>query len=90
MERQLITRVEPIYPSQAKSDHIQGSVRLELHVARDGTVQDAHLVSGPPQLVAAAIVAVRQWKYRPTVSAGHAVAVVTVVSVPFDLSAAEQ
>jgi TonB family protein len=85
MDRQLVTRVEPIYPSQAKSQHIQGDVRLQVRVSQDGTVQDVNLVSGPPQLVGAAIAAVKQWKYQPTMSSGHPVAVLTIVSVSFRL-----
>jgi TonB family protein len=86
MDRQLMTRVEPTYPNQAQSEHIQGDVRLQVRVAADGTVQDVNLVSGPPQLVGAAIAAVKQWRYRPAISSGHPVAVVTIVSVPFRLS----
>jgi TonB family protein len=85
MEQQLVTRVEPTYPSQAQSEHIQGDVRLQVRVAADGTVQDANLVSGPPQLFAAAIAAVKQWRYRPMVSSGHFVPVVTTVNIPFRL-----
>ena len=83
MDRQLASHVEPVYPSQAQSQHIQGDVRLQVRVAADGTVQDVNLVSGPPQLVGAAITAVKQWRYRPVISSGHPVAVVTIVNVPF-------
>jgi len=65
--------------------NVQGDVRLRVRVAEDGTVQDINLVSGPPQLVGAAIAAVRQWKYQPVISSGHPVAVVTIVTVPFRL-----
>ncbi len=85
MERQLVTRVRPIYPSQAQSDRIQGDVVFAVRVAADGTVQEVNLVSGPPQLVGAAIAAVKQWKYRPVISSGHPIAVVTTVNVPFRL-----
>ena len=85
MDRQLVGHVQPTYPSQAQSEHIQGDVRLEVRVAADGTVQDVNLVSGPPQLVGAAIAAVKQWRYRPVISSGHPTAVVTIVSVPFRL-----
>lgn len=85
MDNQLITRIEPIYPRQAQSEHIQGDVRLQIRIGADGTVQDASLVSGPPQLVAAAIAAVRQWKYRPASVSGHLAPVVTIVNVEFRL-----
>jgi TonB family protein len=85
MDGQLITRVDPIYPGQAKLQHIHGEVRLQVWVSPDGTVQNVNLISGPPQLVGAAIDAVKQWRYRPTVSSGHPVAIVTTVNVPFRL-----
>lgn len=85
MEHRLITHVEPTYPKQAQSEHIQGDVRLQVQVAADGTVRDVSLVSGPPQLVAAAITAVKQWRYLPAISSGHAVPVVAIVNVPFRL-----
>lgn len=90
MDRQLITRVKPTYPSQAQSEHIQGDVRLQVRVAADGTVQDVNLVSGPPHLVGAAIAAVKQWRYRPVISSGHPVAVVTVVDVRFRLASSDK
>lgn len=90
MDRQLITRADPTYPNQALTDRIQGVVRLQVRIGADGTVQEAHLVSGPPQLVAAAIDAVKQWKYRPVITAGHPVAVTTTVDVPFRLPASDQ
>jgi TonB family protein len=85
MDRQLISRVEPIYPSQAQTEHLQGDLRLQVRVAADGSVEDVHLVSGPPQLVEAAITAVKQWKYRPVISSGHPIAVVTIINIPFHL-----
>jgi TonB family protein len=85
MDGRLVTRVEPTYPNQARSEHIQGDVRLQVRVGADGSVQDIILVSGHPRLVQAAIAAVKQWKYRPVVSAGHPVAVVTMVTVRFRL-----
>ena len=85
MDRRLLTRIEPIYPGEAKSEHIEGDVRLQVRVGMDGTVEDINLVSGHPKLVQAAIAAVKQWRYLPTISAGHPVAVVTIVDVPFRL-----
>jgi TonB family protein len=90
MDRQLITRIEPTYPSAAESERIQGDVRLEVRIAVDGTILDVNLVSGPPQLVQAAMAAVRQWRYRPTIVSGHPVPVVTVVNVPFRLPGADK
>jgi protein TonB len=88
MERQLVTRVDPKYPRQAQLEHIQGDVRLAARVAADGAVQEVSVISGPPQLVEAAIAAAKQWKYRPTIYSGHPVPVVTVITVRFRLPSA--
>ncbi len=85
MDRRLVTRVDPVYPSQAKSDNVEGDVRLDVRVAADGTVDDVSLVSGPPQLVGAARDAVKQWRYRPVITSGHPVAVLTIVDIRFRL-----
>lgn len=87
MARRLLSRREPTYPDRAKSEHIQGDVRLQVRVAPDGTVQAVNLVSGPPQLVQAAKAAVRQWRYQPVISSGTPVAVVTTATVQFRLPA---
>jgi TonB family protein len=87
--RQISKRVEAIYPDEARSAHIQGDVRLQVRVGADGTVQDVNLVSGPPQLVDAARVAVRQWRFLPTTLAGHPVPVVTTVTIPFRLPSSD-
>jgi TonB family protein len=90
MERRLITRVEPNYPAQALSDRLEGEIHLKIRVGADGTVQEAHLISGQPQLVAAAVAAVKQWKYRPVIASGHPVAVETSVTVKFRLPHADK
>ncbi len=77
-ERKLIKRVEP------KSPHhccIQGRVRFNATIGKDGTVQELSLISGHPILVGLAIAAVRQWRYRPTYIRRRRVAVVTIITV---------
>jgi TonB family protein len=83
----LIKKVIPVYPPEAKSARIQGTVRFQAILARDGTVQSLQLVSGHPLLVKAARDAVQQWVYRPTLLNGEPVEVVTTVDVNFTLSA---
>jgi TonB family protein len=90
MDGRLVTRVEPTYPNQAKSEHIQGDVRLQVRVGADGTVEEVNLVSGHPRLVQAAVIAVKKWKYRRVVSAGHPVEVVTNVTVRFRLPSTDR
>lgn len=85
LQRQLTRYVEPTYPDRARLEGIQGDVRLAVRVGADGSIQDVQFLSGPPSLAAAAVEAVRQWRYGPIMSAGHPAPVVTVVTVPFRL-----
>jgi TonB family protein len=55
--------VEPIYPREARLDHIEGQVRLSLLVAENGTISDLQVISGDPLLVDATLKAVRQWRF---------------------------
>jgi TonB family protein len=82
----LITKVVPVYPLEAKAARIQGTVRFEATIGKDGTVQNLHLIAGPPLLVRAATEAVQQWVYRPTLWNGNPIGVITTVDVNFTLS----
>lgn len=55
----------PIYPSNARSSRITGSVRVELTVAEDGSVEQVTNVTGPVQLTSAAIDAAQKWRFKP-------------------------
>jgi len=63
--RQLIHRVEPVYPSKARAERIEGMVVLELEIAEDGSIANAAVISGDPLLASAAVQAVKQWQYQP-------------------------
>ena len=82
----VIYRVEPVYPDEALKDQIQGSVVLKVHVGRDGAVQEVTPVSGEPMLANAAIMAVKQWRFRPHRVQGQAVEMETQVTLNFKLS----
>jgi TonB family protein len=82
----LISKVVPAYPPLARQASVQGEVILEADISKDGTVENLRLVNGHPLLVAAAIDAVKQWKYKPYHLNGQAVAVTTQVEVSFKLS----
>lgn len=73
----------PVYPAQARQDGITGTVRLNVVIAKDGTVHNLQVVSGPPPLVAAALQAVRQWEYQPVLLIGNPVEVTTTLRVNF-------
>jgi TonB family protein len=83
---QYVTRkVEPRYPDIAREQHIEGQVLLKVLVGRDGGVQQVQVLSGDPQLSAAAAAAVVQWKFAPVLRLGQPVEFETQVSVDFRL-----
>lgn len=86
MEGNLIYRVQPTYPPLARAARIQGPVRLEAVISREGLIENLHVVSGHPMLSPAAMNAVKQWRYRPYKLNGEPVEVETQVTVIFSLS----
>jgi len=85
-EAKIVKKIMPVYPPLAKQARIQGTVRLNAIISRDGTIQNLQLVSGHPLLAPAALAAVKQWVYEPTLLNGEPVEVVTVIDVNFTLS----
>jgi protein TonB len=86
MAAKLIRQPKPTYPPLAKQARIQGTVRFNAVIGKDGTIQNLTLVSGHPLLIPSAQEAVRQWLYQPTTLNGEAVEVVTTIDVNFTLS----
>jgi len=82
----LIRKVIPIYPPLAKSARISGVVHLVGTIAKDGTIRNLQLISGHPLLARAAIEAVEQWVYQPTLLNGEPVEVIAPIDVSFTLS----
>ncbi|MEO8658617.1 MAG: energy transducer TonB [Bryobacteraceae bacterium] len=82
----LIRQPKPSYPPLAKQARIQGTVRFNAIIGKDGTIQNLTLVSGHPLLVPSATDAVKQWVYQPTLLNGEPVEVVTQIDVNFTLS----
>ncbi len=82
----LIHKVTPVYPMEAKQARVQGIVKLQALIGKDGAVQDLQLMEGPPELVQASLDSVRQWVYRPTLLNGEPVEVVTTIEVNYTLS----
>jgi len=78
--------VRPTYPPLAKQARIQGTVRFNAVIAKDGSIQNLQVVSGHPLLIPSATEAVRQWIYKPTQLNGEAVEVQTQIDVNFTLS----
>lgn len=84
-EAKLLRRVIPIYPPLAITARVQGTVHLVGVIAKDGTIRDLKVIDGSPLLVRAALDAVRQWIYQPTLLSGEAVEVIAPISVTFTL-----
>lgn len=85
-EAKLLKRVIPAYPALARAARISGTVKLVGVIAADGTIQQLQVVSGHPLLVRAALEAVRQWVYRPTLLNGAPVEVIAPIDVVFTLA----
>lgn len=80
-----IVHVRPVYPQEAQDASVQGVVILEVRIGTDGSVEDVVVLKSIPLLDQAAIDAVRQWRYTPTLINGKAVPVIMMVTVNFTL-----
>ena len=83
----VISRVQPVYPQSAKAAGAQGSVLLHAVVGKDGTPLSLQVLNSQinPDLARAAVEAVSQWRYQPTLLNGEPVEVDTVITVNFTL-----
>jgi TonB family protein len=81
----VLHRVQPIYPAAARENRVQGTVKYVAVIGASGHVQSLQLVSGHPQLVAAATEAARQWVYEPKVQNGYPIDAMTTIDVNFTL-----
>jgi periplasmic protein TonB len=86
LQGSLIRSVQPVYPPLARTARIQGSVVLSAIIAKDGSIEGLHALSGHPMLVTAAVDAVRQWRYRPYILNNEAIEVETQITVNFTLA----
>ena len=85
-QAKLLVKVTPVYPVEAKAQHIQGLVKLQAILDKEGKVANLQVLEGDPILAAAALDAVRQWQYQSTLLNGDPVEVVTQIDVNFTLS----
>lgn len=85
VEGNLIYKSVPQYPAIAKAVGAQGTVILQAMISKSGTIENLHVICGPPLLQQAAIDAVKTWRYRPYMLNGQAVEVETTVNVIFKL-----
>ncbi len=82
----LISNPKPVYPPLAKAARIQGTVVLEAVISKQGTIENLSVLQGHPLLIQAAIDAVKQWRYKPTLLNGEPVEVITTITVNFSLT----
>jgi protein TonB len=85
-EAKLIHRVMPVYPQLAIRLRICGAVHLAAIIGADGRIRELQVLGGHPLLVPAAVDAVREWVYQPTMLSGTPVEVMTDILVTFSLS----
>ena len=81
----LIHQVTPVYPQEAKSAHIQGTVLLHAIIDKDGHIQDLIVMDGVCWLSEAAVNAVKDWRYKPLLINGNPAQVDTTITVVFAL-----
>jgi TonB family protein len=82
----VVYKVDPDYPEDARSRGVQGDVVLRAVVSMKGTVLSPKAVSSPdPQLTEAAIKAVNEWRYQPSLLNGEPIETATTITVNFQL-----
>jgi TonB family protein len=86
MSKKSTYQPRPAYPSAAKKAGIEGTVHLEVVIDKNGNVQDVKLLSGDPILAKAAMKAVSNWRYQPSLLGGEPMEVVTEADVNFTLA----
>jgi len=84
-QRRLVNSPKPSYPALAQRAGLQGLVKLQVRVKKDGSVEVHKLLEGDPALADAAIAAVKQWRARPALINGKQVEVISTVTFNFQL-----
>jgi protein TonB len=77
--------VRPVYPDIARSAHVEGTVVLEALLDTAGRVTQLRVIKSVPLLDEAALEAVRQWRYTPSLYGGHPVSVLMTITIRFTL-----
>jgi len=82
----LVHRVDPIYPSLARTARVEGTVIAEARISNTGAIEDLRIISGHTLFRQSVLDAVKQWRYRPTLLNGEPIDVVTTITVNFTLN----
>ena len=61
-----IQKVQPTYPLEAQANGITGEVKIRVTFDQEGYLREVVPLDGHPLLQAAALSAVKQWRWRPT------------------------
>ena len=86
MAGNILTKVAPVYPNDARAAHISGTVVLHAIIGKDGNVEKLVVVSGPKELQTSALDAVKQWTYKPYLLNGNPTEVETTIHVNYNLN----
>jgi len=78
-----IKDVQPVYPPVARDAGVAGVVIIEARIATDGSVEEAHVLRSIPLLDQAALDAVKQWQFEPTLMNGQPVPIIMTVTINF-------
>jgi TonB family protein len=79
----LLSKVNPVYPSLAKNQHVSGNVVIDALIDANGRVSSVKVVSGPALLQQSAMDALKQWKYQPATLDGKPVSMHLMVTLQF-------
>ena len=77
--------MSPVYPPEAQDAKVSGLVIIEATINAEGNVSDARVLRSIPMLDQAALDAVKQWRFTPTLLNGAPVPVIMTVTVNFTL-----
>lgn len=83
MANNVVNKVEPVYPPDAKRAGVRGSVVFEAMIGKAGNIENLRVISGVPVLATAAADAVRHWTYRPYKLNGEPIEVQTTITINF-------
>jgi len=86
MQGNLIHQVRPVYPPDAKTARIEGTVVLQATIGKDGAIDHLVVKEGPKELQHSAMDAVKQWRYKPYLLNGDPVEVETTINVTYSLA----
>ena len=82
----IVRKIAPEYPGIARSEHLEGTVRLHAIIAKDGSIARLIVLRGYCSLAKSSMKAVSQWRYTPTLLNGEPVEVDTTIDVFFQLN----